>query len=203
MPTAISHAIPAIALGVLFSQPDVPRQAWVLGAALAVAPDLDIVGFSLGISYSDLWGHRGLSHSLPLAAVLSTLATFLFHPRSPGSRWRFLWLYFFLCSASHGFLDGFTNGGSGVAFGAPFEETRFFFPFRPILVSPISIGGIFSEWGLEVLESEILWVWMPFLLIGIIGYLGRKKGQGAPPPKSVGGLGKFVVDSRIISGDNG
>jgi hypothetical protein len=40
--------------------------------------------------------------------------------------------YFFVVTASHGALDAMTDGGLGIAFFAPFDNTRYFFPFRPI-----------------------------------------------------------------------
>lgn len=51
-----------------------------------------------------------------------------------------------------------TNGGLGVAFFAPFSSARYFLPFRPIEASPISITAFFTYRGLEVLESEMLWI---------------------------------------------
>ena len=55
--------------------------------------------------------------------------------------------------ASHGVLDALTDGGSGVAFLAPFDDTRYFFPWRPIRVSPFW-GGFFTPRGLETVTSE-------------------------------------------------
>jgi hypothetical protein len=49
-----------------------------------------------------------------------------------------------------------TDGGLGVAFFAPFHNERYFFPWRPIAVSPIGMG-FFSERGLEVIISELHW----------------------------------------------
>jgi len=72
-----------------------------------------------------------------------------------------LWLYFFLAAASHGVLDALTNGGPGIAFFAPFDTDRYFFPWRPIVVSPIGIRPFFSGWGLGVIESEFVWIWLP------------------------------------------
>jgi inner membrane protein len=37
-----------------------------------------------------------------------------------------------VATASHGILDAFTNGGLGVAFFAPFDKTRYFFPVTPM-----------------------------------------------------------------------
>jgi len=65
---------------------------------------------------------------------------------------------------SHGVLDACTNGGLGIAFFAPFSDTRFFLPARPIEVSPIG-AAFFSMRGWSVLESEMLWVWLPTLAV--------------------------------------
>ena len=42
---------------------------------------------------------------------------------------------------------------------------RYFFPFRPIVVSPIGLTDFFSEWGAAVIKSELLWVWLPASLV--------------------------------------
>jgi len=103
---------------------------WGLGALCAVAPDLDVVvTFLFGIPYSHMLGHRGLSHSLLVAAMLATLVTAVARrnlAESPGTAK--LWLFFFLATASHALLDSMTNGGLGVAFFAPFFDTRYFLP---------------------------------------------------------------------------
>ena len=77
----------------------------------------------------------------------------------------FTFLFFFLLTASHGLLDALTDGGLGIALLSPFTNERFFFPWTPIVVSPIGIRGFFSRWGLEVLKSELVWVWLPSLLM--------------------------------------
>jgi inner membrane protein len=58
-----------------------------------------------------------------------------------------------------------TTGGLGVAFFAPFNNHRFFFPWRVIQVSPIGVTQFFSEWGWRVIKSELVWVWLPSLVI--------------------------------------
>jgi len=128
-------------------------------------PDLDVLGFGFGISYSSMLGHRGVSHSLAFALLLSILVTvFAFRAvRWDGIRVR-IWLFLFVATASHGILDAFTNGGLGVAFFAPFASERYFFPVTPIQVSPIG-WGFFSDRGLRVLASEMLWVWAPSVAV--------------------------------------
>jgi inner membrane protein len=81
--------------------------------------------------------------------------------------------YLFLATASHGILDALTNGGLGVAFFSPFYNGRYFFPWRPIRVSPISLGRFFSHQGYLVLKSELLWIWIPTALFTSIVLLAR------------------------------
>jgi inner membrane protein len=76
-----------------------------------------------------------------------------------------LWTYFFLAAASHGLLDAMTDGGLGVAFFSPFDNRRYFLPWRPILVSPIGFERFFTIRGLVVFESELLWIWLPVALL--------------------------------------
>jgi len=37
-------------------------------------PDIDVIGFSFGIQYGDMFGHRGLTHSLCFALLAGGLA---------------------------------------------------------------------------------------------------------------------------------
>jgi hypothetical protein len=93
-------------------------------------PDVDVLGFDLGIPYDGLFGHRGLTHSLLFALVLAVAVAVLVHLRDPGTSLGDVCLYLFLATASHGVFDALTNGGRGIAFFAPFSSTRYFFPFR-------------------------------------------------------------------------
>jgi len=52
-----------------------------------------------------------------------------------------------------------------VAFFAPFDTERYFFPIRVIKVSPISASRFFSEWGLRVLVSEAKFIGIPCLAL--------------------------------------
>ena len=170
----MTHAVSAAALTGVFPARCVPRRLIILGAICAMAPDVDVFGFRFGIRYGDLWGHRGLTHSLAFAFCLSVLVLFVAIPLVAGFVQRaVLWVYLFLATASHGVLDAFTNGGLGVAFFSPFDTTRYFFPFRPIEVSPIGTR-FFSARGLSVLESEFVWVWLPSILFAIVAVLIRK-----------------------------
>jgi inner membrane protein len=163
--SAITHAVFAVGLGSAFHARVRPAAFWLLGAACAALPDLDVIAFGLGIPYEAPLGHRGASHSLAFAALMAALGTAAF-PRA----WRGslsaprLAAYLFLATASHGALDALTDGGLGVAFFWPFDTQRFFFPWRPLQVSPIGVGAFLGRRGLAILANEALWVWLPTAL---------------------------------------
>jgi inner membrane protein len=177
MASAFSHAVAGLAIGTAFWRPGIPARYWVAGAVVAALPDLDAIGFRFGVAYGDVLGHRGFTHSLLFAALLSAVVVAVVFPSGAGpvSRGQ-LWLYLFLATASHGVLDALTNGGLGVAFFAPFDNARYFFPFTPIQVSPISVRAFFSERGVRVLTSELVWVWLPSVVFAaIVLWLRRRQ----------------------------
>ena len=181
MPSVFSHAIAAAAIGSVAVGGRSRAILWWLGAACAVVPDLDVISIAFGIPYRHMLGHRGLSHSLLFAAVLASLVTAIVRramPASPSAPT--LWVFFFLATASHGFLDSMTNGGLGVAFFAPFSDTRYFMPWRPILVSPISLHVVFGYRGLRVMWSELGWVWLPATLVFLAGLALRHATSRTP-----------------------
>ena len=175
MPTVFSHAVAGLALGTAFHDRTLPARFWILGAACAVVPDLDVLGLRLGIPYRDMFGHRGITHSLPFAALLAFIILRLaFAGRAFDGRRVRLWIFYFLATASHGVLDALTSGGGGIAFFAPFSAERFFLPWQPIAVSPISIRRFLSERGLRVLSSELRWVLLPSIAFAMLAIAMRR-----------------------------
>ena len=173
MPTVMTHAAVGVALGTLTSFPARRRLFWIVSATLPMLPDLDVIGLAFGIRFHSMWGHRGISHSLVAALVIGVLTAW-FGQRRVGSRLAPLALYFALITASHGVLDALTNGGPGVAFFAPFDETRYFFPWRPVPVSPLSTH-FFSAWGWRVFEAELLLIWLPAAIVTAVVLTIRRR----------------------------
>ncbi len=167
MPTILTH--PFIALLKTWL-PRVSNRAWLLGAIATILPDLDVIAFAIGIPYEHRFGHRGFSHSIVLALIVALLFTFFC--RAP----RVLtFVFLFACAISHSILDAITTGGLGVAFFSPFSNVRYFFPWRPILVSPIG-PRFFSPRGMATLGSEVVWVWAPMIAVGLLGkYVTQRK----------------------------
>ncbi len=171
MPTGFTHAVVGLGLSEVFMGPSQPPLLRGLSMALAAAPDLDILGFWLGVPYGSFFGHRGFFHSLFCALLLGLVVAALTAPALALPWWQ-LWGYFFLITASHGILDGFTNGGMGIAFFSPFDTGRYFFTWQPIEVSPIGLA-FFSQWGVRVLASELVWVWLPLACLVGAGWAYR------------------------------
>jgi len=169
MPTIFSHAIFAEALGTTLGK-NQPARFWILTALCAVLPDADVIAFNFAMERGSMFTHRGITHSIFFAIILGCAVSALFG-RSEISRWK-LALYFATATVSHPLLDMLTNGGSGVALFAPLSSERFFSPWRPIEVSPIGLG-FFSERGLSVILSEVIWIWIPSAAIVAITLILR------------------------------
>lgn len=177
MPTIFSHAIFSTALGAAYATEPMPARFWVWAGLCSMLPDLDVIAFAFGVPYRSIWGHRGFTHSLVFAILAGwVIARWGFHDEDlklmKCSR-ASLAIFFSLALASHLALDSLTNGGLGVAIFAPFDNTRYFAPWRPIRVSPIG-ADFFSLRGLLVLGSEILWVWLPALALILLAKLYRR-----------------------------
>jgi inner membrane protein len=174
MPTILTHAVVACGIGgVLTRFRRLPPLFWLLAAGVSILPDADVVAWPLGIPWGTLWAHRGITHSFPTALLVAFLvARLAYRPLKVPFFW--LWGFYFLAMASHGFLDAFTNGGPGVAFLAPFHDTRYFFPWRPLVVSPIGLD-ILSHWGVRTLVSEIVWVWTPTTALVAAAWLAQAR----------------------------
>jgi inner membrane protein len=160
-----------LALGPVFARVGVAPRLWLVGAACTVVPDLDAIGFHHGVPYASLLGHRGLSHSLFFALSLALVLSPLCRRLSPKASLFTVAAFLFLCTASHGVLDALTTGGLGVAFFSPFAPHRSFFPWRPIVVSPLSVSRFLHGRGLFVLASELRWVVLPSMLTGLLAHL--------------------------------
>jgi inner membrane protein len=104
-----------------------------------------------------------MSHAV-VGVALGALTSF---HRCLDARLGLLALYFVAITASHGVLDALTSGGPGVAFFAPFDSTRYFFPWRPIPVSPLA-SRFFSEWGWRVFSAELALIWLPAGIVALV-----------------------------------
>lgn len=172
MCSVLTHPVIPIAVSVCLPEGAVSPKLLFAGAVCSVVADLDVIGFNFGITYDRMLGHRGFTHSIVFAAALGALLAFtLFrdepHPWLPFS-------FLILSALSHPLLDMLTNGGLGVALFAPFSNERFFWPWRPVEVSPIGLAAFFSHWGMRVLASELIWVWLPSTALVLTATIFRR-----------------------------
>jgi len=143
----------------------IPTRLLLAGVVGSILPDFDVIAFRFGIPYEDQFGHRGFSHSFFFAALIGLLG-------ACGHRWLrcgfgIAFCFLFVSTASHGILDAFTNGGLGIAFFWPWSDERYFLRYRVIEVSPIGLSHFFSRSGIKVILSELRWVWLPCVLLGL------------------------------------
>ena len=177
MPSAFGHILVPLSLRAGLGGSRMPWRLVVFAAFSAALPDLDTIGYVLGVPYGSVWGHRGFSHSLVFALAWAVVSVLLAHKLRSG-RW-VTFLTVWISTSSHTLLDMLTNGGKGVALWWPWTAERVFFPFHPIRVSPIGIG-FFSERGLQVMGSELCWVGIPSLALALalVGWRLRRRFAG-------------------------
>ena len=158
MPSIITHAAVPLALYVAAERGRISPRLLAAGVVASMLPDIDVVSTLMGVPFGVPFGHRGATHSL-LFALLVTAVGALFAGRLRSNPWQVAaWL--FTCAISHPVLDAMTTARYGVMIGWPWSDVLWLAPWRPILVSPVGTG-FFSARGVAVLVSEIHWVWLP------------------------------------------
>ena len=152
---SVGHVAMGMAAARLYRPARPPRwrsMAW--WSVLSLLPDVDVIGFSLGVQYGDPWGHRGATHSLTFAIAVG-LAFGLAARRlnRPVVRTALV-----ACAvlASHALFDTMTDGGLGCALLWPFDLTRYFAPWRPIPVAPIGRAFLSPTSSFIVLTELVL-----------------------------------------------
>jgi len=163
MASIFGHAVVGYTLSKVI---DNKNLKWLLLTAIlsTILPDVDVAAFKLGIAYHHPFGHRGFTHSILFAIVWALILMLTI-----GRKHKLIWfMVIFLTTLSHGILDAMTSGGEGVGFLIPFNNERFFFLFRKILVSPLGIKNFFSSWGIKVILSEFKYIVLPCLVILLI-----------------------------------
>lgn len=136
------------------------RRLLLASILLPILPDADGLLMSW-IPYAHPFGHRGFTHSFFFAALIGIgVAALAVHGKwASGHSFLKLAIFFASITASHGLFDAMTSGGLGVAFFAPFDNTRYFLPWRPIPVSPMSAARLITSRGLRVILWEFALFW--------------------------------------------
>jgi len=173
VPSAFAHA--AVGASLATALPRTSRPVWlpVVLAVVAAAPDLDVIGLRLGIPYGHALGHRGLTHSIPFAALAGLVSLPLWR-RARIERAGLAATLTLLAVASHGLLDTFTDAGLGVGLFVPVSDARYFASFRPLMTSPLSVRAFLSSSGFAILANELRWVGPVALIIAVLGLAVRR-----------------------------
>jgi len=190
MSTILTHPAVPLALGLGLGRRIVSGRLLAAGVLASVLPDIDTIGYRLGVPYESLFGHRGLTHSV-LFALLLAIAGALAHRRLNTTALK-AFVFLLAAAGSHGLIDAFTNGGLGVLSFWPFSEKRFFASTRVIEVAPIGVKQLFSARGMVVLMSEFKWVWQPCFyimatLVCVAGYFSGPRPDAISEPESPSG----------------
>ena len=172
MASLISHPAVPLAIGMALGTRVITPRLLLAGIVGCMLPDADVIAFAMGVPYESAFAHRGFTHSIFFALLVGAVAALRAHSLHTTRGIAFAFVS--IATASHGLLDAFTTGGSGIAFFWPFGHERYFMPLQVILVSPIGISRFFSEWGMRVLRSELQWVWLPCFTIAAPLYLLRR-----------------------------
>src|SRR5260221_14512106 len=115
MPSIPTHFLVGAALGQTAGQRlRGDWRYWVAALVCSALPDVDVIGFGFGVRYGDLWGHRGMTHSILFAVVAGIFAGSWFGGRRVGEIGQGVVFFFF--SGSHGGLGWMKNGGGWVSF---------------------------------------------------------------------------------------
>ena len=171
MCTVFTHAAVALlAGGAIYAGRNMPRRFWIIAPICSAFPDMDTGLFAYGVEYADVWGHRGMVHSPFFAIIFCAIIMAVFFrtviPTFSG-RWWGVYAFLTLITISHGVLDGFTDGGHGVAFFEPFSHERHFMPWTPIKVSAMGLKSMFTAAAAQTLLSELKWVVAPAIALSI------------------------------------
>lgn len=148
------------------------RRLFLLAIVSAILPDIDSIGFFLGVPYGSPWGHRGFTHSILFALLWGGMVGTIYFPRTRLLASTVL----SLATLSHGLFDAMTAGGLGVGFFIPFQNERYFFSWRPIAVSPLGVKQFFTARAFRILSSEMVYIGLPCVL-AMVCYRRLRRGR--------------------------
>lgn len=177
---SIGHVALGLAGARLYDQRQVPRWSaftgMVVWSGVSMLPDIDVIGFRLGVAYEAPWGHRGATHSFAFAGLVAAAAYLVARAgKLPALATALLVAALMI---SHDLLDTLTDGGLGCALLWPLSHARFFAPWNPIPVAPIGLD-FFSADGLHVAAVEAVLFSVP-LLYGL--WPRRRRSADRQPP---------------------
>lgn len=144
-------------------RPPTPWWTLVLFSGLALLPDADVLLVALGACDTGVCGHRGASHSFPVAIAIGLIGTLLARRlRWPAVR---TGVATTLAVGSHAVLDLLAAGGRGLPLFWPFSDERFASPIR--LFSDAPRGLALLSWHGFVNVTTELAVFLPLVVYAL------------------------------------
>src|SRR6185436_119507 len=135
----------------------------VMFAGLALLPDADVLLVALGACDAGACGHRGASHSLPVAVAIGLFGCLAARRLGWPALRTFLATSFAV--ASHAMLDVLGAGGRGLPLLWPFSDARFASPIRIFPDAPRGLA-LLSGPGLTNVAIEIA-VFLPVVVFAV------------------------------------
>ena len=168
---SIGHLAVGAALGAIYSRKtgSNPRTAILTFAALAVAPDLDLISGAFGVPPDTPLSHRGITHSLTFAVAVATLAAFGARRWGRGAMVGGMTLG---ALASHGILDTLSQLGAGPMLLWPFTTQSYGFIWRPI-PGVLSSSDYLTLQALPTLATETL-IFLPLIVYALLTWFPRR-----------------------------
>lgn len=180
MATDYTHAFVGVAIGRLYADRRMPWTYWGLATLLPTIPDLDVISTA---AYGSAMGHRGITHSLVFALLLSGVAASLTFRRFR-VKWWSLTALFFAMVASHGLLDACTRGGGNIPFFWPLGAD--YGNWGPLSVSDIAFD-LPDPRRSRAISGELIWVWLPTAILLGLAWIYRRWQRHRGISASVGG----------------
>ncbi len=175
MPSALGHIAAASSLAYTLGGRRNGILYWCAVFLLAILPDFDVLAFKLGIPYAHPLGHRGLFHSIFFSILMAGLfSSFIRGLRPRDTNYARLFFTLSFVALIHPLLDAMTTGGLGVGLLMPFDQSRYFLPWRPIKVSPIGVREFLGLWGYRVLKNELAWIVVPSILLAGAAFIVKR-----------------------------
>lgn len=170
MPTPITHLFAAIPVNIAIMGAVNKKKIILLSLIISILPDLDLIGYFLGLPISSFLGHRGFTHSIFFALVVALMANLLFFPdiKTKDKRFKLLFLNFLFVALTHPLLDFLVNRNTGVALLSPFVLTRFASPIAPIVEESVGILNYYHFYFKEVVKVEFFYIILPSLIYTMI-----------------------------------
>ncbi len=160
MPSPIAHSVSGYVLARLpVVKSIIPSRLWPITPAAALyglfvanLPDLDFLGQLL----TGLRLHRGPSHSLLAALIVSALLAWIVHYYRRQSSYSLLFILTLGIYGSHLLLDLFTAGGRGIPLLWPLSSQYFRSPFA-LFPAVHHSHGLWDNSHLIFISAEILY----------------------------------------------